>query len=181
MALLKYISDEPILNPKVLSVLGHLIKSNQQVHDFQYTIISDYLNIKRLDDALQFVRNVIFETDDSVALEESFRYFREESSAIRNELYMLMVIVSRVDGFFDKDEGRFFEQFAHFCGDYSKVENKATIQAGRLRKLLKKENSKYRSGRRSNANDNLFRISQKEYLHTISECRKIATEDFQII
>ena len=181
MALLKYISDEPILNPKVLSVLGHLIKSNQQVHDFQYTIISDYLNIKRLDDALQFVRNVIFETDDSVALEESFRYFREESSAIRNELYMLMVIVSRVDGFFDKDEGKFFEQFAHFCGDYSKVENKATRQAGRLRKLLKKENSKYRSGRRSNANDNLFRISQKEYLHTISECRKIATEDFQMI
>ena len=181
MALLKYISDEPILNPKVLSVLGHLIKSNQQVHDFQYTIISDYLNIKRLDDALQFVRNVIFETDDSVALEESFRYFREESSTIRNELYMLMVIVSRVDGFFDKDEGRFFEQFAHFCGDYSKVENKATRQAGRLRKLLKKENSKYRSGRRSNANDNLFRISQKEYLHTISECRKIATEDFQMI
>lgn len=181
MALLKYISDEPILNPKVLSVLGHLIKSNQQVHDFQYTIISDYLNTKRLDDALQFVRNVIFETDDSVALEESFRYFREESSAIRNELYMLMVIVSRVDGFFDKDEGRFFEQFAHFCGDYSKVENKATRQAGRLRKLLKKENSKYRSGRRSNANDNLFRISQKEYLHTISECRKIATEDFQMI
>lgn len=181
MALLKYISDEPILNPKVLSVLGHLIKSNQQVHDFQYTIISDYLNIKRLDDALQFVRDVIFETDDSVALEESFRYFREESSAIRNELYMLMVIVSRVDGFFDKDEGKFFEQFAHFCGDYSKVENKATRQAGRLRKLLKKENSKYRSGRRSNANDNLFRISQKEYLHTISECRKIATEDFQMI
>lgn len=181
MALLKYISDEPILNPKVLSVLGHLIKSNQQVHDFQYTIISDYLNIKRLDDALQFVRNVIFETDDSVALEESFRYFREESPAIRNELYMLMVIVSRVDGFFDKDEGRFFEQFAHFCGDYSKVENKATRQVGRLRKLLKKENSKYRSGRRSNANDNLFRISQKEYLHTISECRKIATEDFQMI
>ena len=181
MALLKYISDEPILNPKVLSVLGHLIKSNQQVHDFQYTIISDYLNIKRLDDALQFVRNVIFETDDSVALEESFRYFREESSAIRNELYMLMVIVSRVDGFFDKDEGRFFEQFAHFCGDYSKVEYKATRQAGRLRKLLKKENSKYRSGRRSNANDNLFRISQKEYLHTIRECRKIATEDFQMI
>ena len=181
MALLKYISDEPILNPKVLSVLGHLIKSNQQVHDFQYTIISDYLNIKRLDDALQFVRNVIFETDDSVALEESFRYFREESSAIRNELYMLMVIVSRVDGFFDKDEDRFFEQFAHFCGDYSKVENKAARQAGRLRKLLKKENSKYRSGRRSNANDNLFRISQKEYLHTISECRKIATEDFQMI
>lgn len=181
MALLKYISDEPILNPKVLSVLGHLIKSNQQVHDFQYTIISDYLNIKRLDDALQFVRNVIFETDDSVALEESFRYFREESPAIRNELYMLMVIVSRVDGFFDKDEGRFFEQFAHFCGDYSKLENKATRQAGRLRKLLKKENSKYRSGRRSNVNDNLFRISQKEYLHTISECRKIATEDFQMI
>lgn len=181
MALLKYISDEPILNPKVLSVLGHLIKSNQQVHDFQYTIISDYLSIKRLDDALQFVRNVIFETDDSVALEESFRYFREESPAIRNELYMLMVIVSRVDGFFDKDEGRFFEQFAHFCGDYSKVENKATRQVGRLRKLLKKENSKYRSGRRSNANDNLFRISQKEYLHTISECRKIATEDFQMI
>ena len=181
MALLKYISDEPILNPKVLSVLGHLIKSNQQVHDFQYTIISDYLSIKRLDDALQFVRNVIFETDDSVALEESFRYFREESPVIRNELYMLMVIVSRVDGFFDKDEGRFFEQFAHFCGDYSKLENKATRQAGRLRKLLKKENSKYRSGRRSNVNDNLFRISQKEYLHTISECRKIAAEDFQMI
>ena len=181
MALLKYISDEPLSNPKVLSVLGHLIKSNQQVHDFQYIIINDYLNIKGLDDALKFVKNVIFETDDSVALEESLRYFREESSAIRNELYMLMVIVSRVDGFFDKDEGRFFAQFSRFCGDYSKVENKAIRQGGRLRKLLKTENSKYRSGRRSNANDNLFRISQKEYLHTIRECRKIATEDFRMI
>lgn len=181
MALLKYISDEPISNPKVLSIIGHLIKSNQQIHDFQYVIINDYISIKGLNDALKFVRNVIFETDDSVVLEDSLRYFKQESLSVRNELYMVMVIVSRVDGFFDKDEGKFFHQFTRVCGDFSTVENKAIRQAERLRKLLKTENSKYRSGRRSNSNDNLFRISQKEYLRTIKECRKIANEDFQMI
>ncbi len=181
MALLKYISEAPILNPQVFSIFGHLIKSNQQVHDFQYIIINDYLQLKGVEDGLQFVRRVIFETDDALSFEETARVFNAETLTTRSELYMVMVIVSRVDGFFDKDEGKFFEQFARFCGDFSKVDGKAIRQAARLRKLLKTENSKYRSGRRSNTHDNLFRISQKEYLRTIKECRKIANEDFQMI
>lgn len=181
MALLKYISEEPISNPKVLSIFGHLIKANQQVHDFQYIIINDFLSIKGLDNALQLVRDVIFETENATTLDEALLHFKAETPPIRNELYMVMVIVSRVDGFFDKDEGKFFDHFTRACGDFSKVENKAVRQSERLRKLLKTENSKYRTGRRSNLNDNLFRISQKDYLRTVKECRKIANEDFQMI
>ena len=181
MALLKYISDEIIANPCILSLFGHLIKSNKQVHDFQYILINDYLQIKGIDNGLPHVRNVIFETDDAVPFEEATNLFNAENEAIRSEMYMMLVIISRIDGFFDKDEGAFFDRFYHLCGDYSRYDNRSIRQASRLRKLLKKENSKYRSGRRSNSNDNLFRISQKEYLNTVKECRRIATEDFQMI
>jgi len=161
MALLKYISDEIIANPRILSLFGHLIKSNKQVHDFQYILINDYLQIKGIDNGLPHVRNVIFETDDAVPFEEATNLFNAENDAIRSEMYMMLVIISRIDGFFDKDEGAFFDRFYHLCGDYSRYDNRSIRQASRLRKLLKKENSKYRSGRRSNSNDNLFRISQK--------------------
>ncbi|MBR5272749.1 MAG: 50S ribosome-binding GTPase [Clostridia bacterium] len=181
MALLKNISEEKIANPEILSLFGHLIKSNQQVHDFQYILINDYLELKGIPDEIQIVRDVIFENECAVSFEEATRCFKLESPVIQNEFYSVMVIVSRVDGFLDSDEDVYFTQFKSFCGDFSKNDNKAIKQAARLRKLLKKENSKYRSGRRSNAQDNLFRISQKEYLETIKKCREVAAEDFAVI
>lgn len=181
MALLKFISADTIVNPQVMALAGHLIKSNKQVHDFQYILINDFLQTKGIVDALKHVRNVIFESDVAVSFHTAAQLFQEETPSVRCEIYLLLAIISRVDGFFDKNEGIFFEQFAELCGDYREYDSKAQRHASRLRKLLKKENSKYRSGRRSNSNDNLFRISQNEYLSTINECRKIAKEDFSVI
>ena len=181
MPLLKNFSDEKINSPQILALFGHLIKSNKQVHDFQYIVINDFLEMKGLSDGLVYVRNVIFENDDAISLRDATKLFNCESFTIRNEIYSMLVIVSRIDGFFDKEEDVFFEQFYSICGDYSRNDNKAIKQSLRLRKILKSENSKYRSGRRSNANDNLFRISQKDYLTTIKRCREIAGEDFRII
>jgi hypothetical protein len=104
MALLKYISEINISSPQVLSLFGHLIKSNKQVHDFQYILIHDYLQIKGIEDGIQHVRNVIFETEDAVTLDEAVGLFSAETDIIRAEIYTMLVIISRIDGFLDKVE-----------------------------------------------------------------------------
>jgi len=108
MALLKFISADTIVNPQVMALAGHLIKSNKQVHDFQYILINDFLQTKGIVDALKHVRNVIFESDVAVSFHTAAQLFQEETPSVRCEIYLLLAIISRVDGFFDKNEGIFF-------------------------------------------------------------------------
>lgn len=181
---MKTISNEPIKNKGVLSLFGHLIKSNRQVHDFQYIVIHSYLEHKNISDAIVVIKDVIFETPNSIDLSKAASLFLTETSAIQNEIYWLLVVISKIDGFVDNSEVLFFNQLDSYIGHLGlrkKYQVAARIQAEELRKNLKEMNSDYRTGTRIKGHDNLFRISQAEYLKTMDECRFIAREDFNKI
>ena len=201
-AVLKRIKDEPIKDLSVFAIFGHYFKTVKQVHDFQFGVIREYIRIKNHCDSsienvsdndesismyntvIDIIRNVISENPEAVSMDDAVSLFLAESSIIRNELYELLVIVAGIDGFFDKGEAAFFENVnAMINGSelYSKATESGEKQAKRIRRLFKKDSSRFRTGRRSSATDNLFRISQEEYLQTIERCRAVARKNFKLI
>lgn len=182
--MLRFVSDEPIKDVRTLAVFGHLFKINSQVHDFQYSVIKEYLSQKQRLDALSVIKDVIFEKVNAASFDACARALAAEERIIKNEIYELLNIVAGIDGFYDVEDYEFFRKlhtYVTFEDDVRVLEENGRILAQRIRKRLKKDNSKYRTGRRSNPTDNLFRISQKEYVKTINDCREVAQADLNVI
>lgn len=181
----KYDTKEALKNKDTAALFGYLIVCNNQIHSFQQTAIKELFERKELD--YEIVRKVIARDSDAVSLEKALNAFKTELPAVRTEIYFYLSVISAIDGFSDKTEKEFFEKLKScaLLESAEAVESVAVKKAETERKRLKKENAKNRTGKRSrknqNGEDNLFRISQKEYISALGRCRKVAKEDFKAI
>ncbi len=181
----KYDTKEAVKNKDTAALFGHLIVCNNQIHSFQQTAIKEYFEKKELD--YETVRKVIAKALDAVTFERALSAFKAELPSVRTEIYFYLSVISAIDGFSDKTEKEFFKKLksCSLLENAEAVESIAAKKAETERKRLKKENAKNRTGRKSrksqNGEDNLFRISQKEYISALNKCRKVAKEDFKAI
>ena len=171
-----------IKNKAVIALFGYLIKCNNQVHSFQEKIINYYIGAAGINDE-SIVKSVVYDYEDAIPFEVALAAFLYEDKKTKNELYRFLVIVASIDGCIDSDEKVFLEKLQDFLDRETAIiiEEKARKKAVTLRKKLKKENAKGHTGRKANAQDNLFRIPQKEYVAAIDKCRKIARKDYEEI
>ncbi len=169
-------------NEKTVALFGHLIKCNHQIHSFQEQIIQHYLQTAEIIDR-DLIKRVIYEQKDAVSFDEAYGLFAAEATKTQRELFYYMLLLAKVDGAIDEEERAFFDRLIRDVPGLSdaSLEERAERVAARLRKQMKKENAKGRTGRRADARNNLFRIPQKEYVAAIDRCRKIARRDFDEI
>ena len=177
----KYDTKELLNNHGVVSLFGYLVRCNKQVHDFQNRVIKEYLERKGV--SYSYIHDVIFFRDDAVSFEDALACFRTESVKVKSELLFYLVVVSEIDGVTDFEERDFFDKILHTVtiSNSSVIIDEAKKKAERERKCFKKANSVNHTGKRANPNstDNLFRITQEEYVNAISRCRKTAKEDYK--
>ena len=180
----RYDTKQPIGNKDVAALFGYLIICNNQIHSFQQTAIKEFFERKELD--YEEVRKVMGRKEDRISFESALQAFKNELPDVRTEIYFYLYVISCIDGFSDKKEKEFFSKLKEsLFENISLVESTAVKKAQTERKRLKKENAVNRTGRRSRKNsednNNLFRISQKEYISALGKCRSIAKEDFERI
>ena len=179
----KYDTNEPIINHSVSALFGYLVRCNNQIHDFQNKTIKEFLNRKGI--SYTYVHDVIFFKEDAVSFEKTLNELGKESEKVRTELFFYLVVVSEIDGITDFEEKNFFDKIiiSGIIPNYSEVIAAAKKKAATERKRFKKENSLNHTGKKANPNskDNLFRITQKEYVNAISHCRKIAKTDYKMV
>lgn len=179
---LKLKASHNIESKNVVALFGYLIKCNNQIHSFQEQIINSYLQNADINDE-QIIKKIIYDYDDAVTFDEALHLFVNESLQVQLELYYYMLVIANIDGTIDCEEEEFFDKIKTLVSGINdfNLEEKATKEAIRLRKKLKKANAKGHTGRRANLNDNLFRIPQAEYVAAIDRCRKIAKKDYNEI
>lgn len=181
----KYDSKNPIENKDSAALFGYLITCNNQIHSFQQTAIKEFFERKELD--YEEVRKVIGRKEDCITFENAWNAFKNELPPVRNEIYFYLYVVSCIDGFSDKKEKEFFDYLKKnsVFENISQLEAVAAKKAETERKRMKNENAANHTGRRSSKSaaekTNLFRVSQKEYISSLSKCRRIAKEDFETI
>lgn len=179
----KYDTKEPIISHSVAALFGYLVRCNNQIHDFQNKAIKEFLERKGI--SYSYVHDVIFFKEDAVSFEKALSELGKESVKVRTELFFYLVVVSETDGVTDFEEKIFFDKIIKtgIIPNYNDVTAAAKKKAATERKRFKKENSLNHTGKRANPNskDNLFRITQKEYVNAISHCRKIAETDYKTV
>lgn len=179
----KFDTTEKLLHPEVSALFGYLIRCNNQMHDFQKKVIKEYL--ERKDIPYDYVRDVIFFKEDAVGLETALFYLQQESGKIQKEVLFYMIIVSEIDGITDFEEHEFFQGITNRLGAdfYDEIYSVAVKKADTERKRFKKSNSTKNTGKRANPNstDNIFRITQKEYVEAIDRCRAVARYDYKTV
>ena len=177
----KFDTKEPIVNHEAVALFGYLARCNNQIHDFQNSVIKEYLIRKEI--PYSIVHDVIFFKEEAVSFEEALSCLRKESQKVKAELIFYLMVVSEIDGITDFEERDFFDTIKAkvFIEDYQNIVFHAQKKANTERKRFKKINSVGHTGKKANPNstDNLFRITQKEYLSAITRCRKIAKEDYE--
>lgn len=171
---------EKVNNKEVVALFGYLIKCNNQVHSFQEKVIDFYIQESGVGDTT-ITKSIVYDFEDAIPFERAIQAFAAENENVKKELYKFLIIVANIDGSIDSAEIDFFKNLKQFLPGIvvEDIEAKAIKKALAIRKKLKKENAKGRTGRRANANDNLFRIPQKEYVEAIDRCRKIANADYR--
>jgi small GTP-binding protein len=179
----KYDTKESLKNKKVGAIFGYLVLCNNQIHDFQETIIESFFGRKEI--PLNYFKDVISFKETAVSKEECYRLLTMESKKTKEEVFYYLVFVSEIDGLTDSEENSFFADFK----ENVKIANtdaiiiKATEDAAKERKKLKSNNAAGHTGKRANQNstNNVFRITQKEYLQVIKKCQKTARNDYKLV
>ncbi len=179
----RFDSQEAFQSPETVALFGYLVKCNHQMHDFQNKVIQEFLARKEIPYA--YVRDVIFCKEQAVPEETALHCLSRESDRIKKEFLFYLYVVSEIDGLTDFEEAAFFQNLEKRIGlpDCDTVRTVAKKKAETERKRLKSRNASKHTGKRANPNstDNLFRITQREYLAAIEDCRRVARDDFETV
>lgn len=183
MAKAKYETAAPVQHPGVGALFGHLIVSNDQVHDFQEKIVKAFFERKQI--PYDCFRDVIFYREGAMNEADALRLLTAEPPEIRAEIYYYLVLVSEIDGFSDPAEKAFFQRFLQRIPipNANELRTAAEKRAKTERERMKRNNAVGYTGKRANraSRDNVFRITQKEYKRSFEVCRKTAEADFEAV
>lgn len=97
------VSEKPN-NLNTLGLLGYLIVSNKQIHNYQIEVLEEYLSVIEIDISSTCLNGILDGRDESISFASALSAYELESSEVRKEIYYLLLILALVDGSFDADE-----------------------------------------------------------------------------
>lgn len=97
-------------NKKTLSIIGYMVISNQQIHNYQIRYIKEYLDKSCLLGDYNLIENILSGNKNAIKLEDSILYFNNEAIETRKYLYKELIIIGKLDGNLDKYEKDILEQ-----------------------------------------------------------------------
>lgn len=93
-----------------LSIIGHLIVSNTQVHNYQVRYVKDLFEKNNFMDRYSDISNIFSDSVNLIKKEDSIRLFNNEKTSNREKLFYHLLIIANLDGVIDEDEKNFLKE-----------------------------------------------------------------------
>lgn len=97
-------------NKNTLSIIGHVIISNNNIHDYQIRYIKKLLEKNNLIEEYSYIENVFSGSDKAIGLKDSIYSFNKEYIESKEVLYKEITIISALDGNIDNYEKDILKQ-----------------------------------------------------------------------
>lgn len=114
---------------KVLSLFGHIIVANNQIHNYQIRYVEQFLSDNNLSDSYHFIKDIFSNADAVVKKDIALELLKKESNKIKDLLYQELYVVASLDGVFEEEEKELLDEIKPFITDWRKMEDKANIIA----------------------------------------------------
>lgn len=112
-------------NKETLAIIGHIVVSNNQIHNYQKRYIMELFKKNSLTKDYQYIESIFSGSDDKIELEESIFNFNNEDMRTKAILYKEIVIISKLDGNIDKYENDLLKQLNIPKKNSKKLKNNA--------------------------------------------------------
>ena len=185
-----------------LGVLGYLIVSNKQVHNYQILVLDEYVSSLGLALSDSCLSSIIKGEENSLSLSSSLAAFSYEKEAVQRDLIKMLYILALVDHVLDKNEEELIQTVlrrSHVTGieairqeaeaavaEFQEVNNTVfTIDRQPVKESFFQKLKRWilhfflRFTKRKALQDKEF--SDIDYMGAVSRCTEIAKEDFSIV
>ncbi len=188
---------------ETLSLVGHLIVCNNQIHSYQIKVINYYLDSKNNREVEHYITDILDHKQERISLENALFFFSAETQENKDEIYILLKAIASIDGLIDEEERNFFKEL-NKRGGYTEerlielekissetaqhvieVSNKGdideTAKKNWFQALIKKMVHWIKKIFKMDKRPSESIINEILYNEVIDECAAIAKEDFEVI
>ena len=181
-------------NLNSVGILGYLIISNKQIHNYQLMVLDEYLSSINIVSTETILHDILNGTSDSNLLNTSLNAYKCENKIVQTDLLLLLYVLSYIDGVFDCNEEELIRHILKYVNITASENNVIHNEAKNIAENYRLEHNILFFSPKNNKKDHLLtklkrlifhntnsNITDNDYMNSIEKCAEIANEDFSIV